>query len=134
MSIFRQRIFAGAGATAALTAAMAFAATPASATTFSVSTYPSGKYSQGQGFMDFDNYGEHFRVCDVWADGAGTIGYWKIGTGGSSHSIYAGGGAQTCEERNEAIAEGTDIYIKVCLRDNGTVVTATCSAWRYAYA
>ncbi|MEV3858273.1 hypothetical protein AB0J38_28650 [Streptomyces sp. NPDC050095] len=135
MSTFKRRMFAGAGAAAALTAAMAFAATPASATTYEADTAASGKYSSpAQGSMRFDNYGELFYVCDNWPDGAGVIGYWKVGSGGTVHSIYNGGGAQTCEKRDEEIAEYADVYFKVCLRDNGTVVSGTCTSWRHAYA
>ncbi|MYT74982.1 MULTISPECIES: hypothetical protein [unclassified Streptomyces] len=131
MSTFKRRTFAGTGAAAALTAAMAFAATPASAVQYSVDSNASGKYSSpGQGSIHFQNDGDDFRVCDNWPDGAGVIGYWKVGSGGTVHSIYNGGGAQTCEERNENVSEPATVYLKVCLRDNGTVVTGTCSSWR----
>ncbi|MFJ6849312.1 hypothetical protein ACIQM3_02045 [Streptomyces sp. NPDC091271] len=103
---------------------------PASAAEiYDVTTKPSGSYLSAAGSMDLATHGEHISTCDNSTDGAGVIGYWKVGSGGTVHSLYNGKGRATCEDVNASASESSRIYLKVCLRNNGTVVTATCSAW-----
>jgi hypothetical protein len=82
----------------------------------------------------FGTNGDIFYSCDNWSDGAGVIGYWKVGSTGTVHSLYNGGGIGTCASANEDLAESATFYIKACIRDNGDVKENTCSGWVKGYA
>ncbi|MFF5499901.1 hypothetical protein [Streptomyces aquilus] len=134
MSILGKRLLTTAGAGAA---AIVFAATPALAdadTSYYADTRSSGDYLYQAGTMRFDSNGDHFYACDNWSDGAGVIGYWKVGSGGTVHSLYNGNGIGTCAHSNQDLAESATIYIKACLRDDGDVKEGTCSDWVKGYA
>jgi hypothetical protein len=131
-----RRLLSGAGAVGAATAALLYVAVPASAadTTYYADTASSGKYLARAGEEDFFSDGDNFQVCDNDADGAGVIGYWKVGSSGTVHSIYDGNGLGTCVPSNQDFAESAVIYIKACIRDDGDVKEGTCSSWVKAYA
>jgi hypothetical protein len=84
-----------------------------------VITKASGDYPRLAGHEWFWADGDEIDVCDNWGDGAGVVGYWKIGSGGDVTTIYRGGGIGTCEHRNHDFTESSRVYLKVCLRDNG---------------
>ncbi|PWI16477.1 hypothetical protein DI272_21615 [Streptomyces sp. Act143] len=134
MSNLGRRLLTTAGAGAA---AIVLAATPALAdadTSYYADTVASGSYLSQAGTMRFDSLGDKFNACDNWSDGAGVIGYWKVGSGGTVHSLYNGGGIGTCATSNQDLAESATVYIKACLRDDGDVKEGTCSAWEKGYA
>jgi hypothetical protein len=124
----------GAGVASAITAALLLAASPASAQRAEVVTNGTGSYLYQAGSMYFQSYGDSFGVCDNSPDGAGVIGYWKVGSGGTQHPIYDGNGSGQCVYSDQDVAETSYVYIKVCLRDNGDVIEASCSAWLKQYA
>jgi hypothetical protein len=124
----------GAGVASALTGLLLYAASPASAQTVEVVTHETSAYLYEAGSMYFESYGDQFGVCDNWKDGAGVIGYWKVGSGGTVHSIYDGNGYGECAYENHNVAETSYVYIKVCIRNDGDVIEATCSAWDSQYA
>jgi hypothetical protein len=136
MSALRRRLLSVAGAAAAGAAAVTFAASPALAadTSYYADTRSSGDYLYKAGTMRFDSTGDWFNACDNWSDGAGVIGYWKVGSTGTVHSLYNGGGIGTCATSNQDLAESATVYIKACLRDDGDVKEDTCSAWVKGYA
>ncbi|MGW7080604.1 hypothetical protein ACWGH2_39890 [Streptomyces sp. NPDC054871] len=134
MSVLRKRFMSVAGVAAAASAAVVFAAGPAAAEVFDVNTRASGSYLAFAGSMNFQSVGEHISTCDNSSDGAGVIGYWKVGSGGTVHPLYAGGGRGTCERVNASASESSYVYLKVCIRNNGNVIEGTCSAWDYFYA
>ncbi|WP_405862178.1 hypothetical protein OG407_27965 [Streptomyces sp. NBC_01515] len=134
MSKLRRHLMSGAGVASALTGLLLYAASPASAATLTVDTVASGSYVDWAGSEWFQSYGDHFAVCDNWKDGAGVIGYWKVGASGTVHSFYDGDGANTCAYEDHNVSETSYVYIKVCLRDDGVVKTATCSGWERQYA
>jgi hypothetical protein len=134
MSILAKRLLTTVGAAAA---AIVLSAAPSLAdadTTYTADTRASGDYLAQVGTMWFYSEGELFRACDNWSDGAGVIGYWKVGSGGTVHSVYNGGGIGTCKDSDQEIAESATVYIKACLRDDGDVKEGTCSSWEKAYA
>ena len=111
-------------------------APPASAVTAEVGTRAAHGYADGVGSMWFEADGDHFAICDNWSDGAGTVGYWKVGRGGNVHRITYGGGssgADACNDDNRNVPEASYVYIKVCVRNNGNVVNGTCSEWDKGY-
>ena len=124
----------GAGVASALTGLLLYAASPAAAVRIDVDTVASGSYLAAAGSMYFESYGDHFYVCDNWKDGAGVMGYWKVGASGTQHPIYDGNGFQECVYEDHNVSETSYVYIQVCISDNGVVKDATCSAWRRQYA
>ena len=124
----------GAGVASALTAALLYSASPASAARAEVFTSETSHYVYWAGSMYFESYGDHFGVCDNKADSAGVTGYWKVGSSGTSHPIYDGNGAGNCEYEDHNVSETSYVYIKVCISDNGVVQQDTCSAWERQYA
>ncbi|MGH1554205.1 hypothetical protein ACRAWF_26490 [Streptomyces sp. L7] len=81
-----------------------------------------GKYLYQAGSEDFYTYGDWFNICDNSPDGAGVIGYWKVGASGSEQSKYSGGGYDTCVTSDQDFVESSTIYIKVCISDDGVVI------------
>ncbi|MFC7263832.1 hypothetical protein [Streptomyces lutosisoli] len=134
MSKLRRHLMSGAGVASALTGLLLYAASPASAAKADVDTVASGSYVDWAGSMYFESYGDHFSVCDNWKDGAGVIGYWKVGASGDEHSIYDGNGFGECVYEDHNVSETSYVYIQVCLRDDGDVKETTCSAWDRQYA
>lgn len=136
MNTLSRRLLSGAGAVGAAAATMLYVAAPASAATeiYSVSTYRSGDYAASAGSEAFYTDDDSFHICDNSTDGAGVIGYWKVGSSGTVHSKYNGNGFNTCVPSDEDFAESATLYIRVCLRNDGTVVSSTCSGWKTAYA
>jgi hypothetical protein len=124
----------GAGVASALTGLLLYAASPAAAARAYSDTVASGSYVDSAGSMYFESYGDHFGVCDNKADGAGAIGYWKVGASGTEHSIYDGNGFGTCAYEDHNVSETSTVYIQVCLRDDGDVKEATCGDWDHQYA
>lgn len=124
----------GAGVASALTGLLLYAASPASAQRAEAVTDETADYVYQAGSMYFESYGDHFGVCDNKADGAGAIGYWKVGSGGTQHPIYDGNGAGNCVYEDHNVSETSTVYIRVCLWDNGVVQTATCGDWEHQYA
>jgi hypothetical protein len=137
VSFLRKRLLPAAGAATAVSAALLYVAPPASATvTAEVTNYAAHGYADGVASMWFEADGDRFAVCDNWSDGAGAIGYWKVGRGGNVHDIkYSGGssGADACNDDNTNVPEASYVYIKVCVRNNGNVVNGTCSEWDDGY-
>jgi hypothetical protein len=90
-----------------------------------------GATSTGKSFLyragsaHFIAYDEIIQVCDNDADSAGVILYWSI-NGYDQSPRYFGGGAGYCGVWDENILEGAQIGLRVCIRDNGTVITSTC--------
>ncbi|MDV9175033.1 hypothetical protein R6V09_33590 [Streptomyces sp. W16] len=134
MSKLRRHLMSGAGVASALTGLLLYSASPASAARAEAETLASDSYVDWAGSMYFESYGDHFGVCDNKADGAGVIGYWKVGASGTKHPIYDGNGAGNCEYESHNVSETSYVYIYVCLRDNGVVIDDTCSAWERQYA
>ncbi|MFI9823819.1 hypothetical protein ACIHFC_25620 [Streptomyces sp. NPDC052013] len=135
MAITR-RLFSVTGVAAAGAAAVVFGATPASAgiSSYYADTVAASGYLAQAGTMRFDTNGDNFNACDNWSDGAGVIGYWKVGSTGTVHSLYNGGGFGTCRTSDQDLAESATVYIKVCISDNGDVKESTCSSWEKGYA
>jgi hypothetical protein len=136
MAHLGRRLLSATGAMGVATATMLYVASPASAaiSSYDVATYESGDYLDEAGSNSFVTDGDWFNVCDNWTDGAGVLGYWKVGSSGTVHTIYNGNGFGKCVTSNQDFAESATIYIKVCLRNDGNVVTGTCSAWEKGYA
>jgi hypothetical protein len=135
MSALRRSLLTAAGAVAAGAAAVAFTATPASAAVgYYAYTQEASGFLSRAGHNNFDPDGDWFYVCDNWSDGAGVAGYWKVGSTGTVHKIYNGGGIGTCAESNQDFAESATVYVKACIQDNGDVKESTCSAWVKGYA
>lgn len=136
MATMARRLLSAAGAAGVASATMIYAATPASAeiSSYDVATYESGSYLDEAGSESFVTDGDWFNICDNWSDGAGVIGYWKVGSSGTVHSKYNGEGFGKCVTSNQDFAESATIYIRVCLRNDGNVVSGTCSAWEKGYA
>ncbi|MFF4589277.1 hypothetical protein [Streptomyces sp. NPDC001388] len=136
MAILGRRLLSGAGAVGAAAATMLYVASPASAAIerYGVSTVNWGGYARAAGSIDFYTDGDDFNICDNSSDGAGVVGSWKVGSGGTVRDVYNGKGFAQCEPVYENFAESATIYIKVCLRDNGDLKEGTCSAWKKAYA
>ncbi|XUL89805.1 hypothetical protein ACQ86D_26930 [Streptomyces galilaeus] len=136
MSRLRRHLMSGAGVASALTGLLLYAASPASAavSSYGVDTSEYGKYLYQAGSEDFYTYGDWFNICDNSPDGAGVIGYWKVGASGSEQSKYSGGGYDTCVTSDQDFVESSTIYIKVCISDDGVVIKGTCSSWLKAYA
>ncbi|MFI6409181.1 hypothetical protein [Streptomyces sp. NPDC050548] len=134
MSKLRRHLMSGAGVASALTGLLLYAASPASAARANAETVAWDKYVDSAGSMYFESYGDHFGVCDNKADGAGVIGYWKVGASGTEHSIYDGNGFGNCAYEDHNVSETSTVYIQVCLRDDGDVKEATCGDWDHQYA
>jgi hypothetical protein len=116
------------GTFAALTAAVVFGATPASAVSFSVHTQAYGKYLWGAGSQNFIAYGDTLQLCDNDKDGAGVVGYWYVNNG-SVHSWYNGQGFGICLTDDHDFAETSEVHMQVCIRDDGLEIVNTCSDW-----
>jgi hypothetical protein len=136
MATLGRRLLSAAGAVGAATATMLYVASPASAAIerYTSSTVNSGDYVSAAGSNDFYTDGDSFAICDNSTDGAGVIGYWRVGSSGTVQSKYNGNGFAECVTSNQDFAESATIYIRVCLRDNGVVQNGTCSGWKTAYA
>lgn len=136
MAILARRLLSGAGAVGAATATMLYVASPASAAIerYTSSTVASGGFVTAAGSNDFYTDGDYFAICDNSTDGAGVIGYWKVGSSGTVQSKYNGNGFAECVTSNQDFAESATIYFRVCIRDNGVVQDGTCSGWKTGYA
>jgi hypothetical protein len=134
MSALRKRLLYIGGTVTAATAAIAFAAAPASAGDGTVRTKYADGYLASAGTMNFTAYGDILDVCDNSSDGAGVRGYWSIGAGGTVHSFYNGGGYGSCATEDHDFSETAYIYIDVCISNDGVVDNNTCSGWNYYYA
>ncbi|WP_327717939.1 hypothetical protein OG381_22805 [Streptomyces sp. NBC_00490] len=136
MAVLGKRLMSAAGTAGVLAATMLYVAAPASAAEYSydVITYKYGDYPAAAGQEIFVTEGDNFQICDNSSDGAGVIGYWKLSSTGAVNSHYNGGGRNTCSTSNQDFAESATVYIKVCLRDDGVVVSNTCSEWYKGYA
>ncbi|MGW2784172.1 hypothetical protein ACWC3X_23385 [Streptomyces populi] len=129
-----RRLTSGVGVASAVGAALLCTASPASAQMVDAVTEPSGSFIYQAGSIYYESYGDHFGVCDNFSDGAGVLGYWKTGSDGTVHTIYDGKGVGECAYETNNVPETSYVYIKVCLRDDGAVLTATCSGWEKQYA
>jgi hypothetical protein len=136
MAPLARRLLSTTGVVGAAAATMLYVTSPASAavSSYDVDTASSGDYLYQAGTEWFYPSDDSFNICDNWSDGAGVIGYWKVGSSGTVHSKYDGNGFGECVTSDQDFAESATIYIKVCLRDDGTVVSGTCSSWEKAYA
>jgi hypothetical protein len=125
-----------AGTVGAVTAALLYVASPASAAIerYGVSTVGWGDYANAAGSLDFYTDNDSFAICDNSSDGAGVVGSWKVGTSGVVQSVYNGKGFAQCVTSDQNFAESATVYIKVCIQDNGDVKEQTCRGWKQTYA
>ena len=83
----------------------------------------------------FRSYGDELGACDERADGYGAwAGLYKNvsnGRGDFIKSAYAGGDGN-CGTNTKNVAEGTVVWIKICLRKGG--VNYDCKWSDYGYA
>jgi hypothetical protein len=123
-----RRALAGlAATTAAITMATTLGATPALATDDSACTIGLlGFYDYCAGVASFEDYGEVFTLEDRYADGAGVLVQWYKNDVRQA-DLYWGGGAGTSKTFNRSAAEGTEIDFRVCVIDDGYLMTSTCS-------
>ncbi|MEV0646251.1 hypothetical protein AB0I28_13400 [Phytomonospora sp. NPDC050363] len=130
----RKRILPLLATTAAALAISLAAAAPAHAgTNGDAGTIGSGSFTANAGTLFFAHDGEIFYVEDNHADGAGVIAYWWIGSTYQGE-MYNGGGANTSKTFNKSVTDGLQVRFQVCVSDNGSVKTGTCSAIRSAIA
>ncbi|MFD7440751.1 hypothetical protein [Streptomyces sp. NPDC059909] len=70
----------------------------------------------------FKAYGDEVRACDTRADGAGAwVGLYLDRTSSPDlllTSVFAGGEGN-CKTTSKNITEGSQVYVKVCLRKDG---------------
>lgn len=86
--------------------------------------YVSQRDPQGntRAIASFRSYGDELQACDVRADGYGAwAGLYKNvynGSGVFIKSVSAGGNGN-CRTNTQNVTEGTVVWIKICLRQNG---------------
>ncbi|MFF6984716.1 hypothetical protein ACFZAV_45470 [Streptomyces sp. NPDC008343] len=122
-----RRVITGAGsvlAAAILVTGVAGAAHGADAN-FSVGTKEQPGYISYAGVATFIGEGEHFRVVDNDEDGAGVRGQVFVeGTLVSTVTNTGGYGHTDSVDLN--ITDDKDVTIKVCISNNGSIVSGTC--------
>src|ERR1043165_3479084 len=130
----RKRILPMPPTPAAALAAVVATATPANAgTNGDASTVASGSFTYNAGSVFFAHHGEHFYVEDNHADGAGVIAYWWIGNTYQGE-MYNGMGGDTSKDFDKSVTDGLTVRFQICVSDNGSVKTGTCSPIRRAIA
>lgn len=90
-----------------------FLSSPASAEPGDV-VYSANGWSSARFFASFDTK----SVCDEVKDGHSGVG--KFRWSGGSKTVWATGGATTCEDDQSNIPEGVTVYYKACIGDKST--------------
>ncbi|MBB4754497.1 hypothetical protein [Actinoplanes lobatus] len=127
-----KRVATGLAATAtAVTVASTVGATPAFAgTNTSLATLKTPSYALGAGLAYFYHEGEHLRIVDRDADGAGVRIYWAVsdpqGNVYDNGTAYVGGAGNE-NNVNMTVTDGHTISFTLCVSDNGNRIQATCS-------
>jgi hypothetical protein len=88
------------------------------------------------GKVEFQSYGEIFRIYDQVADGHSAVLQYWLSDGTGPHWEWNHGGSGTVVEVNLELPEGDWIFYKACLGEYGTktLVDGTCSAGVTDYA
>ncbi|MBW6435370.1 hypothetical protein KZ829_16655 [Actinoplanes hulinensis] len=127
-----KRVVTGFAATVAATAmTSALGATPAFAgTNTSLATVGTPSYPSGAGLAYFYHAGEHLRIVDNAADGAGVRIYWAFsdprGNVYENGTAYVGGAYEE-KNINMSVTDGHTISFTLCVSDNGSRIQSTCS-------
>lgn len=113
-----------------------FAASPASAGTSGCAYTSDGRgFADGAGSMCFEDYGDIFFLCDNASDGGGQYGeYFVNGNVWNDFNMSNSGGYGSCNKDNLNFPEGASVKFHVCMKDDGTTYSDTCSPWRYRTA
>jgi hypothetical protein len=89
-------------------------------------TMANNQLSVVYGYAVFNPNGEHLYACDTRADGRSVTAhaYWN---GADRARVTDGNGARAgCGHRNLSIAEGTQVWLALCVQGIG------CTSWSYA--
>ncbi|MFR9723706.1 hypothetical protein ACL02R_10105 [Streptomyces sp. MS19] len=122
-----KRVLMAAGSVAAAMALALGTATSAHADAWG-STVAGGGFAWGAGSFDFTSLGENLRIHDHKADGAGVVVMMEP-DGGTARYYRNSYGAGTYRDFNLSYAEGTHLWITVCVSDNGKTISSTCAIY-----
>lgn len=112
---------------AAAAAIVALTAAPASASS-NYYYYYGGIY---RAYGEFQSYGDHFVVCDMYPDGRGSYLQFHVPSTGRYDGVYdTNGSGNSCGTANTNIGEGRYIEYRICMTDSGSTLWSTCGYWQ----
>ncbi|GAA4996295.1 hypothetical protein GCM10023205_81870 [Yinghuangia aomiensis] len=128
MTLRKKLASAAVGAAAAATLVLGVANPANAAGTKSYNAYT----TDGCAYVEFDSYGEHFKISDGCFDGYGVAVQFKLGSSGTVYTRFNHNGGYTTVDDDESFAEGAVVYFRACVSTGTTI--KYCGAWTYATA
>ncbi|MDF4250767.1 hypothetical protein [Streptomyces sp. WMMB303] len=125
-----RRVLTTVGTMAAAGALVGTMSTEAYAANLEVGTVGTSSWTSGAGVARYQEYGDYLTLSDRAADGASVYGFLTDMNDKTLRAKTFSGGAGSSRTWNFNLPEGKQIFLYVCLKDNGEIQDTTCKFYR----